>query len=127
MDNLNVTAEGNEFNVNESAAKYRKESDSIGTLDIPEDAYYGVQSLRAMHNFPITGRKLHPAFIKNLAKIKRACAITNKACGLLKPEVANAIEWASCEVMAGQLLDEFIVDAIQGGASKSNLQHKTIY
>ena len=99
--------------------KFRKEADSIGELDIPREAYYGVQALRAMYNFPITGRKLNTEFIKNLAKIKRACAITNKACGLLKPEVANAIEWASSEIMAGRLLDEFIVDAVQGGAGTS--------
>lgn len=119
MDIMDITETADDFFAGEATGKYRRESDSIGTLDIPADAYYGVQSLRAMHNFPITGRKLHPAFIKNLAKIKRACAITNKACGLLKPEVANAIEWASCEVMAGRLHDEFIVDAIQGGAGTS--------
>ena len=50
----------------------RLESDSIGTMEVPEDAYYGVQALRAKENFPITGTKLHPVFIKNLAKIKRA-------------------------------------------------------
>ena len=49
----------------------RLESDSIGTMEVPEDAYYGVQALRAKENFPITGTKLHPVFIKNLAKIKR--------------------------------------------------------
>lgn len=48
----------------------RLESDSIGTMEVPEDAYYGVQALRAKENFPITGTKLHPVFIKNLAKIK---------------------------------------------------------
>ena len=49
----------------------RLESDSIGTMEVPEDAYYGVQALRAKENFPITGTRLHPVFIKNLAKIKR--------------------------------------------------------
>ena len=56
----------------------RLESDSIGTMEVPEDAYYGVQALRAKENFPITGTRLHPVFIKNLAKIKRAAAITNR-------------------------------------------------
>ena len=70
----------------------RLESDSIGTMEVPEDAYYGVQALRAKENFPITGTKLHPVFIKNLAKIKRAAAITNRKAGRLKPEIANAIE-----------------------------------
>ena len=65
----------------------RLESDSIGTMEVPEDAYYGVQALRAKENFPITGTKLHPVFIKNLAKIKRAAAITNRKAGRLKPEI----------------------------------------
>ena len=68
----------------------RLESDSIGTMEVPEDAYYGVQALRAKENFPITGTRLHPVFIKNLAKIKRAAAITNRKAGRLKPEIANA-------------------------------------
>ena len=72
----------------------RLESDSIGTMEVPEDAYYGVQALRAKENFPITGTRLHPVFIKNLAKIKRAAAITNRKAGRLKPEIANAIESA---------------------------------
>lgn len=76
----------------------RLESDSIGTMEVPEDAYYGVQALRAKENFPITGTRLHPVFIKNLAKIKRAAAITNRKAGRLKPEIANAIESACNEV-----------------------------
>ena len=56
----------------------RLESDSIGTMEVPEDAYYGVQALRAKENFPITGTLLHPVFIKNLAKIKRAALPTGK-------------------------------------------------
>ena len=72
----------------------RLESDSIGTMEVPEDAYYGVQALRAKENFPITGTRLHPVFIKNLAKIKRAAAISNRKAGRLKPEIANAIESA---------------------------------
>lgn len=61
----------------------RLESDSIGTMEVPEDAYYGVQALRAKENFPITGTPVHPVFIKNLAKIKRAAAITNRKAGKL--------------------------------------------
>ena len=69
----------------------RMESDSIGTLSVPADAYYGVQSLRAAYNFPITGRRLHPVFINSLAKIKKAAAITNKDAGELPPSIADAI------------------------------------
>lgn len=97
----------------------RLESDSIGEMEIPESAYYGVQSLRAMENFPITGTKLHPVFIKNLARIKRAAAITNRNAGKLKPEISYAIESAANEVVCGMFDQEFIVDGIQGGAGTS--------
>ena len=97
----------------------RLESDSIGEMEIPENAYYGVQSLRAKENFPITGTKLHPVFIKNLARIKRAAAITNRKAGRLKPEISNAIESAANEVVCGMFDHEFIVDGIQGGAGTS--------
>lgn len=97
----------------------RLESDSIGEMEIPENAYYGVQSLRARENFPITGAKLHPVFIKNLARIKRAAAITNRKAGKLKPEISYAIESAANEVVCGMFDQEFIVDGIQGGAGTS--------
>ena len=97
----------------------RLESDSIGEMEIPENAYYGVQSLRARENFPITGAKLHPVFIKNLARIKRAAAITNRKAGKLKPEISYAIESAANEVVCGMFDPEFIVDGIQGGAGTS--------
>lgn len=97
----------------------RLESDSIGEMEIPEKAYYGVQSLRARENFPITGTKLHPVFIKNLARIKRAAAITNRKAGKLKPEISYAIESAANEVVCGMFDQEFIVDGIQGGAGTS--------
>ncbi len=97
----------------------RIESDSIGTLSVPADAYYGVQSLRAAYNFPITGRRLHPIFINSLAKIKKAAAITNKDAGELPPSIADAIISACDEIISGRLHDEFIVDAIQGGAGTS--------
>ena len=58
--------------------KTRLEADSIGTMEVPEDAYYGVQSLRARQNFEITGTKMNPVFLENLARIKKAAAITNR-------------------------------------------------
>ena len=97
----------------------RLESDSIGEMEIPENAYYGVQSLRAKENFPITGTKLHPVFIRNLAQIKRAAAIVNRKAGRLKPEISYAIESAANEVVCGMFDREFIVDGIQGGAGTS--------
>lgn len=99
--------------------KTRLESDSIGTMEVPVEAYYGVQALRAKKNFPITGTSLHPVFIKNLALIKKAAAITNNTAGFLSKDVAAAIETACDEVISGKFFDEFIVDAIQGGAGTS--------
>ena len=97
----------------------RMEADSIGSMAVPADAYYGVQSLRAANNFHITGRPLHPAFIRNLARLKKASAITNQKSGLLKTAIANAIIRACDEIIDGQLQDSFIVDSIQGGAGTS--------
>ena len=97
----------------------RRESDSIGTMDVPEKAYYGVQTLRAKNNFKITGRPLHPEFIKNLARIKKAAAYTNMAAHVLDEEKGNAIVKACDEIIAGKLHNQFNVDAIQGGAGTS--------
>lgn len=97
----------------------RIESDSIGTLPIPSNAYYGVQTLRAKHNFPISGEKLHLSFIKNLAVIKKAAAITNYQEQNISADIAEAICKASDEIIAGKFHAEFIVDAIQGGAGTS--------
>lgn len=97
----------------------RLESDSIGEMEVPGEAYYGVQALRANENFLITGNSLNPDFIKNMARIKRAAAITNMRAGRLKPEIANAIESACNEVVCGMFASEFIVDGIQGGAGTS--------
>lgn len=97
----------------------RTEYDSIGSMEVPEDAYYGVQTLRAVENFPITGRPVHPEFIKSLAEIKKAAAITNRNAAQLPANIANAIVAACDEIIAGKLLDQFPVDAIQGGAGTS--------
>lgn len=97
----------------------RIESDSIGTLEIPVDAYYGVQSLRASNNFHITGKKLNSELINSLAEIKKAAAITNKNIGLLDIDISHAIVAACDEIICGKLHNEFIVDAIQGGAGTS--------
>ncbi len=98
---------------------FRQESDSIGTLDVPKEAYYGVQSLRGKNNFPISGGKMHPVFIKYLAYIKKAAAQTNLQGGDLNVDKARAIDAACDEVISGKLRDEFIVDPIQGGAGTS--------
>lgn len=95
------------------------ESDSIGSLEIPADAYYGVQSLRGQQNFHITGQRMAPEMINNLARLKKAAAITNCQAGLIERRIADAIVRASDDVIAGNLHDQFIVDPIQGGAGTS--------
>ena len=97
----------------------REESDSIGTMEVPAKAYYGVQSLRAKHNFRITGRPIHPELIRNLARIKKAAALTNLEAHLLTQEQARAIIQACDEIIQGKWHNQFIVDAIQGGAGTS--------
>ena len=98
---------------------YRSEHDSVGERAVPKDVYYGVQSLRAAENFPITGLAMHPELINSIAEIKKASAITNYEIGLLEKRVADAIVAACEEIAAGKLHEAFIVDPIQGGAGTS--------
>lgn len=97
----------------------RIEADSIGSMEVPAKAYYGVQTLRAKNNFQITGYPLHPVFIDNLAKIKKAAAYTNMSAHVLDEKAGNAIVAACDEIIRGKLHNQFIVDAIQGGAGTS--------
>ena len=99
--------------------KFRIEKDSVGKKEVPVEAYYGVNSLRAAENFTITGRRMHPMQIVSLAEIKKACAIANCDAGVITEEVKDAIVQASEEVIDGKLHDQFIVDPIQGGAGTS--------
>ena len=98
---------------------YRIESDSIGEKRVPKEAYYGVQTLRAAENFKITGHMINPEFIKSLAYVKKASAITNMQINLLNSKIGNAIVKACNEIIDGNLADEFITDSIQGGAGTS--------
>ena len=102
-----------------SELKTRTESDSIGTMEVPAEAYYGVQTLRAKLNFPITGHSLHPKFIDALAILKKASALTNLEIGTLDKKKADAIVAACDEILNGKWHEEFIVDPIQGGAGTS--------
>lgn len=97
----------------------RKEYDSIGMLEIPKDAYYGVQTLRGYKNFHITGKTMNKQLIISLAEIKKASAITNKNASMLDKTIADAIITACDEIISGKLHDSFIVDPIQGGAGTS--------
>lgn len=97
----------------------RMEHDSIGALNVPAEAYYGVQSMRAATNFQIIHRPLHPVLIDSIVMVKKAAAITNEKSRKLDQPIAQAIIQACDEILDGNLRDQFIVDAIQGGAGTS--------
>ena len=96
--------------------KTRIEKDYLGEVEVPADAYYGVQSVRAIANFPISGLKMNPYMIGAAGAIKKAAALANAQRGRLKQELADAIVQAAEEVMALKLVDHFVVDAFQSGA-----------
>ncbi len=98
---------------------YREEKDSIGTKQVSLDAYYGVQTLRAAENFKITREKTHPEFVKSIVEIKMAAAIANKNADVIPENVADAMITACKEILDGKYLENFIVDALQGGAGTS--------
>lgn len=97
----------------------RIEKDFLGTKEVPQDALYGVQTMRAVENFPITGLRVHPSLIRALAIVKKAAALANSETGNLDKELAEAISKAADEIIAGQHHEWFIVDPIQGGAGTS--------
>ncbi|MCB1221240.1 MAG: aspartate ammonia-lyase [Planctomycetales bacterium] len=117
------------------SAKFRTEKDSLGTLQVPADAYYGVQAARAVANFPISGMRAHPALILAYVQIKRAAAVTNLKLGMLDKPRADAIIKAADLVLAdaakllkrdpqavdrsGNLLDQWVIDVYQAGAGTS--------
>ena len=102
------------------AEGFRKERDPLGELDVPADAYYGVQTARAVENFPISGLRAPADLIVATILIKKAAAETNAALGRLDPAVANAIRAAADEILAGALRDQFVVDVYQAGAGTSH-------
>ncbi len=104
-----------------TGSRSRKEHDLLGERDVPDDALYGVQTLRALENFPITGVAIRefPSLVEALAAVKAAAAMANRDLGLLDEGVADAIVRASEEIRAGRHHEHFLVDAIQGGAGTS--------
>ena len=98
----------------------RTEKDPLGTLEVPNDALYGVQTLRAVQNFPISGLRPLPAFVDATVRIKRAAALTHKETGRLDAKLADAIVKAADEVLAGKYRDQFVVDVYQAGAGTSH-------
>ncbi len=101
-------------------AATRTEKDPLGELEVPADALYGVQTVRAMQNFPISGLKPLESFVIAQVWIKQAAALTHKQTGRLDAERANAIIAAAAEVLAGQHRDMFVVDPYQAGAGTSH-------
>lgn len=97
----------------------RIEKDSLGEKEVPEDAYYGVQTVRALENFPITDIPVHKELVLALAEVKKAAALANMHTGMLPETIGRAIVSAADEVIAGKHSDQFIVDSIQGGAGTS--------
>lgn len=101
---------------------FRPEHDLIGDRDVPVGAYWGIHSLRAVENFPITGQTLgsNTHLVTGLAMVKQAAALANHELGLLDEERTGAIVAACKEIIAGELHEQFVVDVIQGGAGTSS-------
>ncbi len=98
----------------------RVERDPLGELHVPADAYYGVQTGRAVENFPISGLRAPAPLVTATVLIKQACARANATAGRLDPAIAGAIVQAADEILAGRLRDQFIVDVYQAGAGTSH-------
>ncbi|MDG6773199.1 class II fumarate hydratase [Thiomicrorhabdus sp. ZW0627] len=102
-----------------SDKQYRIEKDSMGTLNVPQDALYGAQTQRAINNFPISGTPMPANFIKALCYVKFACSDSNHELGLLSEEKAHAIQTAADSIIKGQYLEHFPIDVFQTGSGTS--------
>ena len=99
--------------------KTRRELDSLGEKEVPAEVYYGIQTQRALENFPVSGIREHPDFIRAYVMIKKAAALANMEVGFLDPRIGEPIVQACDEVLEGALLDQFVVDVFQAGAGTS--------
>lgn len=99
---------------------FRVEHDLLGERQVPEEAYYGIHTLRAIENFPLTGRPIHKKLVMALVTVKKAAALANTELGFLPERIGKAITAACDEILAGNLLEHFVVDSIQGGAGTSS-------
>jgi aspartate ammonia-lyase len=104
-----------------SQTEFRREKDLLGARDVPAGHYFGIQTLRAVENFPITGIRIsqYPHLINALAAVKQAAALANNELELLEADITASLVQACEEIRAGRLHDEFVVDVIQGGAGTS--------
>ncbi len=98
----------------------RIEKDSLGSMEVPKDCYYGAQTARAVQNFPISGLLPHPTFVWAVVMLKKCAAVANMATGRLPQEIGRSIVAASDEVLSGELADQFVVDPFQAGAGTSH-------
>jgi fumarate hydratase class II len=99
--------------------KYRKEKDSLGAIEVPEDAYFGASTQRAVNNFPVSDLRFHSSFIYSLALIKQCAAMVNHELGLLDKKISEPIVTSAEEIMQGKLEDQFVVDVFQTGSGTS--------
>src|SRR5215472_7702716 len=102
------------------AEGFRRERDPLGEVDVPADAYYGVQTARAVENFSISGMRAPADLITATILIKKAAAEANASLGRLDAAVARAIVAAADEILSGKLRDQFVVDVYQAGAGTSH-------
>src|SRR5690242_14320284 len=101
-------------------SSFRTERDPLGEKPVPANALYGIQTLRAVENFPISGLKPLPAFVDAVIWIKRSAALTHKETGRLDAKLADAIVQAADEILGGKHRDQFVVDVYQAGAGTSH-------
>lgn len=97
----------------------RSEEDALGTVLVPEKAYYGAQTHRALENFPVSGLTFPPSFIRALGLVKKSAAVVNRGLGLLDERIADAVARAAQEVADGRLDDQFMLDVFQTGSGTS--------
>ena len=97
----------------------RTEKDSLGTREIPANVYYGIQTVRAVENYPISGMRAHPTLVRAFGMVKEAAAEANRKLGLVEKKIADAIIQAAQEVQRGKWNNEFVVDVFQAGAGVS--------
>jgi len=99
--------------------EYRLEQDLLGEKPVPKEAYYGIHTVRAMENFPLTGLPIHKELIKAMVTVKKAAALANMEVGLLDRRIGEAIVKACDIILSGKYMNQFMVDALQGGAGTS--------
>jgi len=97
----------------------RSEVDSLGVRHVPTTAYYGIQTVRAVENFPVSGLTAPPSFIRAYIYVKKAAALANKRVGWLDPKIGEAIVRACDEILDGKFIDQFVVDVFQAGGGTS--------